>query len=182
MSLTIVATAGANNANSYVGETEATAYFASRPDSAWTATTDADKKRAALIEATRQLDRLRWRGEKYANYAEGNAAYQPLQFPRTDSWSGDNALPYSYDDSSVLIIPKEIREACLEQANYILGNDTLGEASPRVRLQNEGVSGISMPGMSEQYGGRVSAMSDIAPQVMMVISKWLLRGARADRG
>jgi hypothetical protein len=77
MSVTLIATAGAANANSYCDVTTADAYHDSRLNSDDWNSADADTKARALITATRLLDEhIEWDGYL-------STSTQALQWPRT---------------------------------------------------------------------------------------------------
>jgi hypothetical protein len=62
---TLVATAGASNANVFADQATADAYMEARPfASAWEGEDDDDVKERALLFATKILDRLKWAGTK----------------------------------------------------------------------------------------------------------------------
>jgi hypothetical protein len=85
MTLTLVATPGAANANSYADVATADAYFEARAfSSAWTSVTDQEVKKQALMYATQLLDRERWAGAKGITYA--GSLTQALAWPRR--WAG----------------------------------------------------------------------------------------------
>ena len=99
-------------------------YFAGRLHAeAWTGA-DAETKEKALKQATRQIDRQPLRGRK-------SDREQALAFPR-------------YPDTE---IPKEVQEACCEEALAILESGN----SQRRKLQQEGVQSFSLGNMSETY-------------------------------
>lgn len=90
MAITIVATAGATNANSFVTAAEMTSYCDARLNAgAWSAT---DAQLPALVEATRDLNVLEYVGGKAS-------ATQSLMWPRV--WATDP------DASSVLVDPTD---------------------------------------------------------------------------
>jgi hypothetical protein len=191
MSVTIVATAGAATANSYVTKAEADTYWAGFTNSAYILETSADNKSLALIAATRSMDRLKFIGKKLSDLPEGNSGYQVLEWPRiAPGYDGfymgdgeDRILPYTYNDSGVLIIPEIIRKACCEQANFLLETgEALGASTERIRLQREGVRSFAVPGLSEQYSGNPSGLYTLAPSVSSMLSKYIINSSRAYRG
>ena len=110
---TLVATAGATNANSYCTLAEANAYHESRLyTTSWTDADD-DDKIIALIWATRMLDEIcDWVGEK-------SAGSQALRWPRWDAWDKDG---YSLDSST---IPTFLKNATAELAFQLILKDRL---------------------------------------------------------
>ena len=111
MPVTVVATAGASNANSYLTVAQAddlaNLYLGTL---SWAAATT-DNKGRALIMATRYLDELRWIGEKASTT-------QALLWPRTDAECGD----WSYTSAE---IPQPIKQATFDLAEALLGDGTL---------------------------------------------------------
>lgn len=175
MSLIIVTTVAGSASNSYISLADAETYMAPRLESKWASETDDEVKKSVLILATRMLDSLQWRGDKMYTWPEGHASYQALQWPRRgnrleDYTNGD--LPYSYDSDNTLIIPKCIREATVEQAEFLLVGES-GELSRRDRLRRQGVKQFSVPGLAETLGGR-SQDSQIAPVVLRMLRQYMV--------
>lgn len=140
--MALVATVGAADANSYVDVAEANAYFAAGVhlgSATWAGLTN-DNKSAALITATRQLDRLRFWGCKYSEL-------QALQFPR-------DYCAWKFNQ-----IPKELKEACLEQALSLAPNIAAGGQGTRERLQAQGVESYSIGDLTETFA---SSRTDLA--------------------
>ena len=133
MSVTLVADAGAANANSYCTEAEATTYHATRGfNDAWT---DADKteREKALMWATRLLDQQAWRGIQTTR--EGS-----LRWPRSGLVSREG---YLVDYTTVPVV---IKEACAEWAFYLLGEDRTLDEGGLVQYHGK-VGTITDPGM-----------------------------------
>ena len=111
MSITIVATASATDANSYQTLAGANTYFETRLHSDnWTSAGDETKK-AALVWATRLLDDLvDWVGGKYTES-------QSLRWPR---WA-----VYDQDGYTVswTAIPQFLKDATAEFAMQLIGSD-----------------------------------------------------------
>lgn len=110
MAITIIATAGSSDANSYITLADAETYFESRYGSdAWDNATD-DNKKALLVNATRLLDQsFSWTGEKATTT-------QSLRFPRNYVYNCDGELL----DSDT--IPTAIENATCEMVLFIAGN------------------------------------------------------------
>ena len=110
MSVTVVATPGAADANAYVTEAEAAAYFASRlGGSAWDdLAEDAQDKARALITATQRLDLERFPG------ARANST-QLLAWPRYGVVVDGATL-------SGTTIPALVKAMCCEEALALLQN------------------------------------------------------------
>ncbi len=130
MAVTLVATAGASNANSYLTEAEATAYFDTRLFSeAWDLAADKPK---ALMFATRVLDSALLAYKRFVPEANGVAAHyrsrpawsgtpstttQALAWPRTGMYDANgNAI-------AVDAIPQALKNAVAELALQLLGGD-----------------------------------------------------------
>jgi len=160
MALTLVATVSGTTSNSYLavvdGDTLAEARFGA---DAWTAASSADKAKA-LVQATRDLDAVRIRGYK----VDTN---QALEFPR------------DCQEEPTDEIPADVQWACMEQALWILSNQTTGGTTDRQRLQAEGVVSFSVGGLSEAYGARVSGLDGhLAPEARRYMKAWVERNGR----
>ncbi len=115
MAVTIDATVGGANANSYVTLDEAEAYCKARLDVAHWVFQSADKKNRALVEATRDLTNLTWAGERAS-------ATQALAWPR--QWAADPDSPGG-GHYPTNIIPQRIKDATCELAlQYVLAGST----------------------------------------------------------
>lgn len=189
MAVTIDATAGGADSNSYATLEEATAYFNGLTGVDWndSGTTDALRKEA-LVVATRQIDQLKFIGKIYGSRLEGATDFQNLQWPRRPSNSNEfyqtedrtTGLPLTTNASGSLIVPSVIKRACMEQANYLIGSQSsIGELSDRERLQREGVQSMAVPGLSESYAQMVSgrsALSFLSPMVVRLLATYIKRG------
>ena len=121
---------------SYVTEAEAEAYF--EDDHRAEDFLEADFA-IYLTRATRVLDRLTLRGQKYDTDIVAGVAVQALQFPRiidgvTCDWNDSTDLP---------IVPQAVKDACLEEALAIFSQGTGG----RRELQEQGVASYQIPGI-----------------------------------
>jgi hypothetical protein len=117
VALSIVATAGAADANSFVLLTEAETYMEGRGNKAlWAAASEGDKN-IALVEATRDIDAL---DVKYTGYRTDDT--QALAWPR--QWAVDLSNPVnSYFDTDE--IPTALKNATCELAfQYIKAGTT----------------------------------------------------------
>ena len=136
------------SADAYLSDAEADNLMVSRPaHSAWTAAT-ADQKNEALKEATRRIDALPLRGERYEErYIENgtqkdtnsDGLAQTLEFPRyidgvVCDWDTWTQLP---------IVPDAVKWACLEEAIAILAAGADGGLKA---LQEQGVQSMSIGG------------------------------------
>ncbi len=148
----IKATVGATDSNSYISWTDANTYFGKLPyGSSWTTDQAAGEK--CLIQATAEIDLHRFCYEKlYYN--------QSLQFPRS-----------LQDDFSV--IPREVQEACCEQALFIYLNQTRQGRSARQQLQAEGVKDLWVGDVRETMAPVKSAF--LCPKATALLDKWMVR-------
>lgn len=112
---TIVATAGASDANSYLSVAGADSIADGMVGTlAWSSATEENKIKA-LITATNGLETLGWVGTRATSA-------QALAWPRTDASCGDK----SYGDDE---IPREVELSTFDLANALLGDPTLLRSS-----------------------------------------------------
>lgn len=111
MPVTVTATAGASDANSYLTVAAASdlanAYLGTL---AWT-DASTDNRGRALIMATRYLDQLEWIGSRASTT-------QALAWPRNDAACGELSFAAN-------VIPAPIRQGCFDLAEALLGDATL---------------------------------------------------------
>jgi hypothetical protein len=109
-------------------------------------------------EATRHIDALPLRGERYEEeYIENgvqkdinsDGLAQTLEFPRiidsvTKDWDNDTDLP---------IIPADVKRACLEEAIAIYALESDSDRTDRATMQADGVKSYNLGGVySETLG------------------------------
>jgi hypothetical protein len=123
---TIVATAGASNANSYLTIAGADSIANGMIGTLAWASASADEKARALITATNGLETLRWIGER-------TSATQSLSWPRTGANCGDKSIA---DDD----IPREIELATFDLANGLLDDPAMLRSAPTNESLVPGVS------------------------------------------
>lgn len=112
----LVATAGASNANSYLTIAGADSIANGMVGSlAWANATN-DTKARALITATNGLETLSYIGQR-------TSTTQALSWPRTNAACGDKA-----PDSEA--VPREVELACFDLANALLDNPALLRSTP----------------------------------------------------
>lgn len=148
--------------NCYVAQAAATDYLSLSVGAAsWTSATSAEKD-AALVSATRALDKMIWQGEK----ADPD---QALAFPRTGIVDREgNALP---DDE----IPPDITAACIELALALIVDSALYTAqdtSKNISSLKAGSAAITY--FRPQAGGR------FPPQVSALLTSLLGTGASSS--
>jgi len=131
---------------SYCTIEEANAYFSGRLHAESWGQADDSTKEKALKQATKEIDRQPLRGRKATDEQE-------LAFPR-------------YPDTE---IPKEVQEACCEEALAILESGN----SQRRKLQQEGVQSFTAGNISETYmpGAGKGLLSQEAKELLR---PWLL--------
>lgn len=110
MPITVIATPGASNANSYITVAEGTAYADLRLGTTNWGTASADDRGRAVIAATLALDALEWIGSKASST-------QALLWPREDAKCGEK----DYDSST---IPPELKQATFDLADTLLAKPT----------------------------------------------------------
>jgi hypothetical protein len=110
VALTITATVGSASANSFVTEAEQIAYMATRGNaSTWTTVTGAtctEAEKVAIIEATRELSALRWRGYRVDDT-------QALSWPRYGVANPDSP---SGSEFATDVVPVVVKHATCELA------------------------------------------------------------------
>ena len=122
---TLVATAGASNANSYLSVAGADSIADGMIGTlTWTSATS-DNKIRALITATNGLETLGWIGEPATST-------QALSWPRDHAECGDK----HYTDTE---IPREVELATFDLANALLGDPTLLRSSSSKEALVEGI-------------------------------------------
>lgn len=134
--------------NSYIDIDGADEYFAGRLYAESWSGADSETKEKALRQATREIDRQPLRGRK-------SDREQTLAFPR-------------YPDTE---IPKEVQEACCEEAFAILESGN----SQRRKLQQEGVQSFTLGNMSETYAPG-AGRGLISQEAKELLRPWLLGG------
>ena len=158
--------------NTYVTLADAEAYFAGRLYAgAWNDTTDSDKARA-LISATRSVENLTIKFRR-------TVPTQTLNFPRRiirdiatmDDWQWIYSV---YDDTKV---PQEVKDSECEEAFALL---RYGD-SERLRLQQQGVTSITLGKMQEQYGSGHSQMGLLSADAYRMMTPWIAGAVRIVR-
>jgi hypothetical protein len=174
MPLVIVATPGAANANSFVTAAEMTAYCEGRLNaSAWTG---ANTQLPALVEASRDISYLYWKGSTVT-------ASQALAWPR--AYVQDPDAPY--DDEVISLddivyfpeteVPQRVKDATCELALQYLkaGSTDLAMPDPTDGIVQKQVDVISVT--YTDNGSRVTKGLNRFPRVMAFIGPMLAAGA-----
>jgi hypothetical protein len=111
MPVTVVATVGASDANSYLSVAAADSIAGTMLSTLKWGTATTDEKGKALIAATRYLDQLDWVGSKASTT-------QALLWPREEATCGEK----SYANN---VIPDEVKYATFDLADALLNDTTL---------------------------------------------------------
>ena len=124
-------------------------------------------------EATRRIDQLTLRGQKYDTDIVAGVAVQPLQFPRiidgvTCDWNDSTDLP---------IVPDTVKRACLLEAIALYAENSSTAATKRAELQEQGVKSYTNGKLSETYGPRGGGNSYgiQSPAAWRILSKYIAR-------
>ena len=160
LNYTFDATVAGASATSYVTAADADNYIAVRPEAnSWASLTEAQKQ-AYLMQATADVDRLRFIGRKYNGLETDESAsnYQRLKFPRSVQ-----ASEY---------IPEEVQLATCVQALYILAN--AGKHDETAKLAGQGAVSISISG-AMQMNVRQTPHSQICPEAKRLLARWISR-------
>lgn len=170
MAITIIATAGAADANAYVTEAEQIAYMATRLNaSAWTTLSGSacteDEKRA-MVEAARELTARDWCGDRVS-------ATQALAFPRQRARDPDS--PYG-DFFDTTIVPRRVKDAACELAFQFLaaGGSDVASADPNAIVKRKKVGPLETE-YFEPYN-RPQGLARF-PRVMQLIGPLLSGGS-----
>lgn len=165
MSVTVTATPGASDANSYIsvdtGNTLANLYLGTL---SW-ATATTENKGRALIMATRYLDQLEWIGSRATTT-------QALAWPRLNAVCGE------FDFASN-VIPQPIQQATFDLAEALLASPTLlrqggaGNAQLIPGIPNASLRSASVDVISVQFrDGAVPSSQNalnVAPQLRQLL-------------
>ena len=192
----IISTPGGATDNCYVTTLQAAAYFANTLRAAtWEGWTVRDRE-LALIQGTQELealggewqsaplfyatngrawgddeDELTGRGDFGRARFSGTPYYlaQCLHFPRAEDLI-----------AGPLAIPKNVRDACCEQAFWLLEKQASPDLMPRADLQAQGVRTVSLDGVTETYGPR-RVPAGIAPRAYALMRPYIITSVRVER-
>lgn len=176
MPVTVVATPGASNANSFVTVAEADAYAEGRLNAAAWESATADTRARAVIEASRDISYLYWKGSTVS-------ASQALAWPR--AYVQDPDAPY--DDQTISLddivyfpeteVPQRVKDATCELALQYLkaGGNDVAMPDPSDGIVSKQVDVISVT--YTDNGSRVTKGLNRFPRVMAFIGPMLAAGA-----
>lgn len=155
--MTLIATPGAVNANTYADQAYADAYFASRLGSTEWVSADSEAREAALIQSTVMLDSMfDWFGQR-------TDEDQALRWPR--AWCEDRD-GYTIDDD---VIPECVKQAQSELAKFLITNNGYS-------AESRGVDRITVGPIRLDFDNAASSLP--IPSVVLE----LLRGIGTYRG
>lgn len=142
MAITLTATVGSEDANSFVTLDEAHAYFDAQPDSErWWRLAGSLEQQRALIEAAAEFNRKKWRGLRVDEI-------QALAWPRRYVPVPDGFGYFAVDE-----IPQQIKDAQCERALDFLENGIAGSEG------GDGVTSFTGSGIALQYGSPGSSIT-----------------------
>lgn len=178
MTVTVVATAGASDANSYLSVAAADSLANLQLGTLSWSSASTDNKGRALIQSTRLLDELSWIGEKAAST-------QALLWPRKEAECGD----WSFASTE---IPPQLKQACFDLAEYLLGQDqpvrSAGAGSselipgiPNANLRSASVDVISVEFATSQQAEAKNALN-LLPHLQHVLGCLCLSKAASSSG
>jgi hypothetical protein len=178
MTVTVVATAGASNANSYISVATADDLANLYLGTLEWSSASADNKGRALIMATRYLDELSWIGTKASTT-------QALLWPRLDAACGNWIFAANE-------IPQPVKQATFDLADALLNNNTLlsgtgtGSAElipgiPNANLKRARVDVIDVEFASVQQAEAKNALN-VVPHLAQVLGCLCLSKARSAVG
>lgn len=171
MPSTLNATIGSASANSYVNDTEVSAYFDDRLNAATWVSADGDDRTKALLTAVKRLERENWLGSRVDST-------QALSWPRSDvekidSHSG-SGIGYGYSLGELYLtteIPQQVKDAQCELALSLLSG--YGQSGGST------VKSFSADGFSVSFGETRSETSLPEPVIRLIAP--LIRGAQLVR-
>ncbi|MEA2018493.1 MAG: DnaT-like ssDNA-binding protein [Campylobacterota bacterium] len=156
MAITLDATVGGTDSNSYVTLDEADTYFLSRANSSeWSNITDDEVKKSLLISAT---DRVSL--EKFDGFLSNTS--QALTFPRTD-------LPLIDGRDVDNIIPKTIKRAVYELAIHMVSVDISKPDLNDLPIEQLSVGSISLKYKIDKNDNASHSSQDLPPLVLYLL-------------
>jgi hypothetical protein len=165
----LVTTPGAADANAYVSLAEAEAYCEQHVAGAgWLAEADDDKKAAAILQATRELDAyVQWSG------SPTYSSTQALAWPRLGLYyPAGLADPNTWRAVDANEIPVRLKRACAEQARVLLAG---GDRAAELDQQVQGITKMDVGGaVAIEFGGATGALPRqvLAPAAWAYVACW----------
>jgi len=163
----------------YCSIAEADTYFSTKLNSSkWTVLSETDKAKV-IIEATRQINRLKFAGFPVA-------LNQPLAFPRYFKPNFLSKRTYTSEANTISVHgkeliyierPEEIIAACCEQSVFLAEYCNLFGESVHIKNQRLGITSINIGAGSVSYSGARIGI-DVCPEAKQFIEKFLIKTAR----
>lgn len=150
MAVTIDATTGGANANSYVTLAEADIYFATRLNSTTFTSTNEDNRSIALIMATQRIDFEAFVGDRASST-------QALAFPRSNL---DLVDGIQYESTE---IPPHVKKATYELALYMLDTDMSAANS------NDAYNSVSIGPLNVSFTDNQPSNNTLPPYVKALL-------------
>ncbi len=148
--------------NSYVSVADADTYFTERLGAtAWTGATTGNKT-AALLQACRTLERLRYIGSH-------PGSTQSLSWPREGATD-----PRGYGIAST-VVPQAMKDAQCEEALALLQMAEDADAVSREMAQKQGIRDVVVGGVREVYGERRRLAGLLSEEAYALVRHYLLR-------
>lgn len=181
--MTIEATPITSAGDAYISLDEADTYALGVADvSAWTAATDASKARA-LVQASDEIDAVRWAGLPYGDARDGYVGAQSRAFPRfvpddPAEWPAgkiaETGTVWSVDGDGEVVVPEPVKLACFYQALAILRDP---QRLARRRDRHDGIAGQSAGGASESYD-TAAPIAMLCMEADRLLRKFRFKGGR----
>lgn len=162
--------------DAYIAVEDADELAARVVDSAAWTHASAERRAAALIQASDEIDSLRYAGRKYA-------ADQARQFPRfcpddPGEWPAgkriESGQTWDLDEDGSAIVPPAVEMAVLLQAVSILADP---QRAARLADRHDGIVGQSAGGVSESYSA-TAGVRTVCLAAMRWLRPYLLSGGR----
>lgn len=173
MSVTIVATVGSASANSFVTEAEFATYMASKLHGGGYYKAGEGSRKIALVEATRELSVLRYKGSRATST-------QALPFPRQSLPVSDSPAGAYYSTSEV---PQLVKDAQMELAHEFLRDEKVDVSVPDRKTPQLLSKQIGPDIKLTHSEGEVRPERGLArfPRVLSLLSPFLLSGYGQSR-
>lgn len=158
MAVAIDASAGGAASNSFVTLAEATTYMESRlNDSTWTAAS-IDNQNRALVEATREISVMRFKGERATEA-------QALSWPRQNAQNPDSPYGWLFEST---VIPQRVKDATMELAFQFIkaGTSDLAVADAETGVQEKTIDVITTRWFSP--GSKATGLSKLTRVVELL--------------
>ena len=156
------AVVGGTTSNSYISLADADTFWSKKLETEEWLAFSKDERDKALIQATSQSEMLVHLGVKYYNTT---VKEQSLHYPRAND--------IDEVDGSTIIIPQPIEDYTCIQALYLLEKWKSPDLLDRRQLQSEGISNISLDGISENY--RFNGAKNMSVEAWELLRAYIVR-------